>query len=113
MKPIIVAGRWIQPGDQNAIALNELFRERYPDLQVGDTIQLQVDGEENDWVVVGFYQMAGKVSGFSAYTSYEYLSELNHQTGKAISYRVVSSWQGLGRAQQEALALAQNPARWR
>lgn len=106
VKPIIVAGRWIQPGDQNAIALNELFRERYPELQVGDTIQLQVDGEENDWVVVGFYQMAGKVSGFSAYTSYEYLSELNHQTGKAISYRVVSSWQGLGRAQQEALGRA-------
>jgi len=106
VRPMLVAGRWIQPGDQNAIALNELFRERYPDLQVGDTIQLKVDGEDRDWIVVGFYQMAGNVSGFSAYTSYEYLSELNHQTGKAASYRVVSSRQGLGRSQQEALGRA-------
>jgi putative ABC transport system permease protein len=87
VEPMIVAGRWILPGDQNAIALNELFRERYPNLQVGDTIRLKVNGEEHDWVVVGFYQMAGKVSGFSAYTSYEYLSALIHQTGRAASYR--------------------------
>jgi putative ABC transport system permease protein len=103
---MIVEGRWIKPGDQNAIALNELFRERYPDLRVGDTIKLKVNGEEHDWVVVGFYQMAGKVSGFSAYTSYEYLSELIHQTGRAASYRVVSSQPGLTRAQQEALGRA-------
>jgi putative ABC transport system permease protein len=106
VKPIIVEGRWIKPGDQNAVALNELFRERYPDLRVGDTIRLRVNGEEKDWVVVGFYQMAGKVSGFSAYTNYEYLSELIHQTGRAASYRVVSSQPGLDRAQQEALGRA-------
>jgi putative ABC transport system permease protein len=106
VEPMIVAGRWILPGDQNAIALNELFRERYPNLQVGDTIRLKVNGEEHDWVVVGFYQMAGKVSGFSAYTSYEYLSELIHQTGRAASYRVVSSQPGLSQDQQEALGRA-------
>ena len=106
VKPIIVEGRWIEPGDQNAIALNELFRERYPDLHIGDTIKLRVNGEDQDWVVVGFYQMAGKVSGFSAYTSYEYLSALIHQPGRAASYRVVSSQPGLDRAQQEALARA-------
>jgi putative ABC transport system permease protein len=106
VKPIIVEGRWIKPGDQNAIALNELFRERYPDLRVGDTIQLKVNGEKKDWVVVGFYQMAGKVSGYSAYTSYEYLSALIHQTGRAASYRVVSSQPGLERDQQEALGRA-------
>jgi putative ABC transport system permease protein len=106
VKPIIVEGRWIVPGDQNAITLNELFRERYPSLHVGDTIRLKVNGEDKDWVVVGFYQMAGKVSGFSAYTSYEYLSALIHQTGRAASYRVVSSQPGLNRLQQEALGRA-------
>jgi putative ABC transport system permease protein len=106
VKPIIVEGRWIEPGDQNAIALNELFRERYPDLRVGDTIRLRVNDEDTDWVVVGFYQMAGKMSGFSAYTSYEYLSALIHQNGRAASYRIVSSHPGMNRAQQEALGRA-------
>jgi len=106
VKPILVAGRWIKPGDQNAIVLSELFRDRYPDLKVGDTIRLRVNGDKKDWIVVGFYQMAGKISGFSAYTSYEYLAELIHQTGKATSYRVVSNWPGLTRLQQEALGRA-------
>jgi putative ABC transport system permease protein len=106
VKPIVVEGRWIKPGDQNAIALNELFRERYPNLQVGDTIKLKVNGDKKDWVVVGFYQMAGKVSGFSAYTSYEYLAGLIHQTGRAASYRVVASQPGLNNDQQEALGRA-------
>jgi len=106
VKPIIVEGRWIEPGDQNAIALNELFRERYPNLRVGDTIRLRVNGDDKNWVVVGFYQMAGKVSGFSAYTSYEYLSTLIHQSGRAASFRVVSSQPGLNRSQQEELGRA-------
>jgi putative ABC transport system permease protein len=103
VKPILLDGRWIKPGDQNAITLSELFRDRFPDLQVGNTIRLRVNGKENDWVVVGFYQLAGKVSGFAAYTSYEYLSELTHQTGRSAAYRVVASQPGLTNAQQAAL----------
>jgi putative ABC transport system permease protein len=106
VEPILVAGRWIEPGDQNAITLSELFRERYPDLRVGDTLRLKVNGEEQDWVIVGFYQLAGKVSGFSAYTSYEYLTKLTNQTDRAASYRVVSDQPDLTRPQQEILGQA-------
>jgi putative ABC transport system permease protein len=106
VEPILVDGRWIEPGDQNAIALSELFRERFPGMQVGDTIRLKVNGDETDWVVVGFYQLAGKISGFNAYTNYEYLTTLTNQSGKAASYRVASSQPGLTRAQQEALGQA-------
>ena len=103
VKPILLDGRWIKAGDQNAITLSELFRDRFPDLAVGKTIRLKVNGEEDDWVVVGFYQLAGKASGFAAYTSYEYLSELTHQMGRSAAYRVVSSQPGLSNAQQGAL----------
>ena len=106
VKPIMLDGRWIRAGDQNAITLSELFRDRFPDLGIGDTIRLRVNGDETDWVVVGFYQLAGKVSGFAAYTSYEYLSELIHQTGRSVTYRVVSSQLGLSNTQQEALGRA-------
>jgi putative ABC transport system permease protein len=106
VKPILLDGRWIEPGDQNAIALSELFRDRYPGLKVGDTIRLKVNGDDSDWVVVGFYQLAGKVSGFAAYTSYEYLTSLTHQTGRAASYRVMSERADLTQAEQQALGRA-------
>jgi putative ABC transport system permease protein len=103
IEPILVEGRWIEPGDRNAIALSELFKEEFPDLKVGDTLRLRVNGDETEWVVVGFFQLGGKVSGYSAYTSYEYLSELLHQNGRAAGYRVVASQPDLTREQQEAL----------
>jgi putative ABC transport system permease protein len=106
VEPILLDGRWIQPGDQNAITLSELFRERYPGLKVGDTIRLKVNGDETDWVVVGFYQLAGKVSGFAAYTSYEYLTDLTNQAGRSASFRVVSNRTDLSQAEQQALGRA-------
>jgi putative ABC transport system permease protein len=104
--PIVVEGRWVQPGDRNAIALSELFRQRFPELEVGDTIRLNVNNDESEWVVVGFYQLAGTVSGFAAYTSYEYLSDLTNQEGRAGGYRVVSSTPNMSKAEQEALGQA-------
>ncbi len=86
--------------------MSELFRDRYPDLKVGDTIRLRVNGDETDWVVVGFYQLAGKVSGYAAYTSYEYLTSLTHQEGRAAAYRVVSDRSDLTQDEQQALGRA-------
>ncbi len=106
VKPILVAGRWLQPGDRNAIALSELFKDAFPDLEVGDTLRLRVEDKETDWVVVGFFQLAGKVSGYSAYTSYEYLSELLNQPGRAVAFRVVSQSPNLNNLEQEALGQA-------
>lgn len=91
VRPVMLAGRWIQPGDQNAIVLNDLFQTRFPQLKVGDTLRLRVNGKERDFVVVGFFQFAGRVSGFLAYTSYEYLSDLIKQPNQASSYRVTAS----------------------
>jgi putative ABC transport system permease protein len=106
VKPILVDGRWILPGDRNAIALSELFKDQFPDLNVGDTLRLRVNGDETDWTVVGFFQLGGKVSGYSAYTSYEYLADLLHQTGRAVGYRVVADRLDLTREQQDALGKA-------
>jgi putative ABC transport system permease protein len=103
VQPIMREGRWIQPGDQNAITLNEPFAQRLPDLEVGDTLTIQIDGEEEDWTVVGFYQMAGSTSGFLGYTSYHYLADLTGQPRRATEFRVVSDQQDLSLEQQEAL----------
>jgi putative ABC transport system permease protein len=85
----MITGRWLQPGDHNAIVLNELFLSRFPDMKVGDTIRLQVNGKETDWKVVGFFRFAGKVTGFLAYTDYAYLTEVIGQVQQALLYRIV------------------------
>ena len=89
--PILIKGRWIIPGDENAIVLSERFLSAYPDLKLGDTLNLRVNGKKSDWIVVGFFQLAGKSTGFRAYGSYEYLSHFIGSPGKAISFQISSS----------------------
>jgi putative ABC transport system permease protein len=103
VNPILQEGRWIMPGDQNAIALNDLFKSTYPYLDPGDTILLRVNGKEVDFVVVGFFQMAGKSGGYLAYTNYDYLSVLNGQPNQATIFRMVSVDPNLTMPQQEEL----------
>jgi putative ABC transport system permease protein len=88
IQPMLLKGRWILPGDRNAIVLSERFLSAYPHLQVGDTLRLRVNGDKTDWVVVGFFQLAGKSAGFVAYTGYDYLASRIHEPNMAVTYRV-------------------------
>ncbi len=106
IQPVMIRGRWIAPGDENAIVVNEMFAARFPDLKVGDPLKLQVNGEESEWVVVGFFRFAGKNGGYAAYTSYDYLASLVNQPNKAASFRVMADRPGLSEAEQDQLAQA-------
>ncbi len=106
VKPILIEGRWIIPGDRNAIVLGELFRTRYPNLKVGDPLRLKVNGDKTSFVVVGFFRLAGKNGGFSAYTSFDYLSELTGEANKAVTFQVVSSVPHITPPAQDSLAKA-------
>jgi len=104
VQPVLVGdGRWVEKGDQNAIALSERFIDLYPNLKIGEKITLKVNGKETEFVVVGFFQLAGKSAGYLAYTSYEFLAQITHQSGKAASYRIVSRHSGMTLAEQKLL----------
>ncbi|MHB1356049.1 MAG: ABC transporter permease [Anaerolineae bacterium] len=105
--PILLQGRWVQAGDENAIVLNELFLEQYPSIHVGDTIRLEINGKKINWVVVGFFQFAGKNSGLVAYTDYDYLAQVTNTSGKSSSFRVVAAdgWHSLARQRELAVML--------
>lgn len=90
IQPIMLKGRWIKPGDENAIVLSELFLSKYPDIQIGDTLRLKVNDQKTDWKVVGFFQFAGKNVGLIAYTNYDYLAKITHSPGKSFLYRIVA-----------------------
>jgi putative ABC transport system permease protein len=82
-------GRWLIPGDENAIAVSERFKEVFPDLKPGDTLRLKINGDEIDFGVVGLFQLSGRNGGFVAYTTFETLSRLTHQPNRASLYRVM------------------------
>lgn len=88
VEPIMVEGRWIVPGDQQAIVVNEAFISEVPGTEVGGTITLRVNGEDVEWVVVGIYQFVGDAD-LIAYADYTYLSGLLGEPGRAWLFRVV------------------------
>lgn len=103
LEPTVIKGRWVEKGDRNALVVNELFEDYYPEIQIGDTIRLRVNGEDSDWVVVGVFQFAGKSSGLIAYTGYDYLAEVTHQVDKSAVFRIVGNIPNATLEQQDEL----------
>jgi putative ABC transport system permease protein len=101
--PVILEGRWFRPGDDAVIVVNERFRETFPELKLGDHINIKIFGKEKIVSVIGFFQMAGKSGGYLAYTTYEYLSVIIHQNNRANSFRVTGSRDTMSLESQKAL----------
>ena len=89
IKPILLDGRWLIPGDRNAIVLNEAFIANYPELKVGDSLTFSIHRREVDFVIVGFFQFIGS-DIFLAYTPLTYLNEVTRNYNKAANYQVVA-----------------------
>ncbi len=90
VQPILLEGRWLISGDQNAIVLNEAFLKRYPELEVGDQITLFINRREVDWTIVGFFQFIGSDS-FIVYVPLNYLNEVTGNTNQASNYQIVAT----------------------
>jgi putative ABC transport system permease protein len=90
VSPILISGRWLQPGDEKAIAVSESILGLLPGLKPGDSIHLKINGKEADWVVVGIFQFVNQ-EGPIAYGTYEYISRLTHMANRSFSYRVVTA----------------------
>jgi putative ABC transport system permease protein len=89
VSPMLLSGRWLQPGDRKAITLSEGILDDLPDLTPGDTVRLRIDGEIDEWPVVGIFQFTSQ-QGTIAYSTYEYVSELTHMPNRSASFRIVS-----------------------
>jgi putative ABC transport system permease protein len=87
IQPTLLEGRWLQPGDENALVLNSLVLKEEPDLQVGDVVRLELEDREADWHVVGLVQ--GVLTGPIAFADQEYLAREIRFVGKATGVRIV------------------------
>jgi putative ABC transport system permease protein len=89
--PIITAGRWLEPGDENAIVIGNHLLNVFPDLKIGDTLTIKINEKETTWDIVGFYTITGNMDVPLLYVNYEYISRLVGQPGMVYSLRVITS----------------------
>ena len=85
----VLAGRWLQPGDTDAVVLNHMVRAQLPDVAVGDTVNLSIDGRPTTWHVVGIVQEVG--SPAAAYVTDKALERAIGRPGQARALRVVTA----------------------
>jgi putative ABC transport system permease protein len=84
--PTLLDGRWLLPGDENALVINTDLLADEPDLRVGDTLVLDVDGRDTEWQIVGLIRSV--LSGPSAYANFPYFTRATHNLDKANSINV-------------------------
>ena len=89
--PVMTSGRWVKPGDENAVVIGNHLLSVYPNLKVGDTLTIKIDGKETTWHIVGTYTVIGNVPAPFLYVNYEYISRLIGQPGMVYSLRVITS----------------------
>jgi putative ABC transport system permease protein len=87
---VITAGRWLAPGDENAIVIGNHLINIFPDLKIGDWLTIKIDNKETEWHIVGIYSITGNVSPPLLYVNYEYLSRLVGAPGQVYSLRVLT-----------------------
>ena len=56
VNPIVQQGRWLLPGEGNALVVTANLLRDEPDLRVGDSVTLRVVGHDSTWIVVGIVQ---------------------------------------------------------
>jgi putative ABC transport system permease protein len=88
LRPTMLEGRWIVPGDENAIAIPTSLRARHPGLKVGDKLTIKMAGRKQDWVVVGIFQFLNTGDTYLIYTGYDYLAKILNQSGRSFYYEI-------------------------
>jgi putative ABC transport system permease protein len=80
LDPAVLAGRWLQPGDTDAIVLGSDVLRHEPGIAVGDTIRVSVGPVEHGWEVVGIVQLGMTAN---AYTGIDTLNDVLGTSGQS------------------------------
>ncbi len=87
--PTLLQGRWLLPDDQNAIVLSQNVLSAEPDVKVGKTLTLEINGKKAEWIVVGIAQvLGGPPDVVPIYVNYPYYARLTNNVGRAASIQV-------------------------
>jgi putative ABC transport system permease protein len=84
----LLEGRWLVPGDQNAIVISTDTLKDESDLAVGDVVVLKYGERELTWRIVGIYQ--GGLAPPRGLVTYDYLTSVTRQPARAGWIQVVT-----------------------
>jgi putative ABC transport system permease protein len=87
--PRLVQGRWLKPGEDNTVVVNEDLLTRNPQVQVNQPVKIKINGQERTVQVVG---VASKhMTGARMYMDYEQAMRLIGQRNQVQVVRVLAT----------------------
>ena len=87
--PDMIAGRWLEPGDEKAFVLSDTIYSQYPDLEPGDTLLISVqDGRAEEWTVVGIFPFVDMLGDSLGYANYDVIARELNAPGLATTFRM-------------------------
>ncbi len=89
LRPNLLAGRWLQPDDEDAIVISNKFLNEEPGVRVGDEIMLKVRGKKTTWRVVGILHMM-MTPGPIVYVNSPYYAKLTGMVGRADGLYIIT-----------------------
>jgi putative ABC transport system permease protein len=90
LDPDIVAGRWLIPSEKKAMVVSDTIYNFYPDLQPGDTLIVEIGGNQEDVLeVVGIYRFVDMLGDPMAYANFDYVASEVNLPNQARSYRII------------------------
>lgn len=103
IEPVLMQGRWLLAGDENAVVVTAYLLAGEPDLALGDEIVLKIGEREAGWRIVGVVQMPQPVS--IAYVNYPAFARQIRDAGQASIVNVMAEGHDEGAHQNLAEAL--------
>jgi putative ABC transport system permease protein len=92
LDPDIVAGRWLELGEREAIVVSDTIYESFPDLVPGESLRVKVPGHSVvDWTVVGVFRFVDMSGDAIAYADFDYIADLFDLPAQAGSYRITTT----------------------
>jgi len=90
--PDFLAGRWLLPGEQQAMVVSDSIYKYYPHLKLGDQLFIKLPGRKKElWSVVGVYRFVAIFGDPLAYANFDFVAGELHLRGQAASFRIVSA----------------------
>ncbi len=91
IKPVITQGRWLLPGDENALVIGNSLLKIRPELKVGDSVRMKINDQKYTFHIVGVFRMVGNEDNPNIFSNYDYISKITHQPDQYANLRLVIS----------------------
>jgi putative ABC transport system permease protein len=85
----VMSGRWLEPGDTDAVVLNHSARAQAPNVPLGGSIAVSIDGQPTVWRLVGVIEEVGYTP--VAYVSDAAFARVTGTLGRARMLRIATS----------------------